>query len=124
MGGVEFKPEFQIGKNVSIQQNCHFTCANRIVIGEGTCILPQVLITDIDHIKEKGRSLNDTGIRVGEINIGSNCVIGMGARIMANGKHINIGDDVIIGANAVVTKDIPSNSIAVGIPAKIKSRME
>ena len=36
---------------------------------------------------------------------------------------IKIGDDVIIGSNAVVTNDVPSNSIAVGIPAQLKSRI-
>ena len=47
--------------------------------------------------------------------IGDNCFIGPGAKIF--GK-INIGDNVAIGANAVVTKDVPSNCTVVGIPAK------
>ena len=48
--------------------------------------------------------------------IGDNCVIGAGACIL--GK-IHIGDNVKIGANAVVTKDIPDNCTAVGVPAKV-----
>jgi len=48
--------------------------------------------------------------------IGSNCYLGAGCRILGN---IKIGDNVIIGPNAVVLTDIPSNSIAVGIPAKV-----
>lgn len=49
--------------------------------------------------------------------IGDNVQIGAGAKIL--GK-ITIGDNVRIGANAVVLTDVPSNCIAVGIPAKIK----
>lgn len=120
-GGVKknFSPTVRIENNVSIQQNCHITCANKIVIGSGTSVLPEVLITDIDHIKEVGKSVNDTGIRAGEVIIGNNCVIGMGARILSNGKRITIGNDCVIGANAVVTSCIPDGSIAVGIPARV-----
>ena len=48
--------------------------------------------------------------------IGNRVKISTGAKILG---PIKIGDDVVIGANAVVTKDIPSNSVAVGIPAKV-----
>ena len=48
--------------------------------------------------------------------IGDNCFIGPGAKIF--GK-INIGDNVAIGANAVVNKDVPSNVTVAGVPAKI-----
>ena len=55
----------------------------------------------------------------GNICIGNNVHIGVNAIILPN---VTIGDNVIIGAGAVVTKDIPSNSVAVGVPAKrIKS---
>lgn len=53
--------------------------------------------------------------------IGNRVFIGAGAIIL--GK-IAIGDDVIIGANAVVTKDIPNKSIAMGVPATIKMRKD
>lgn len=48
--------------------------------------------------------------------IGNNVTIYAGAKVF--GK-ITIGDDVVIGANAVVTKDIPSHSMVAGVPAKI-----
>ncbi len=49
--------------------------------------------------------------------IGNNVDIGAGAKLLGN---ITIGDNVCIGANAVVTRDVPSDSIAVGVPAQIK----
>lgn len=51
--------------------------------------------------------------------IGDNVVIGAGAKIIGS---VKIGDNVKIGANAVVVDDIPSNSIAVGVPARVISR--
>jgi serine O-acetyltransferase len=48
--------------------------------------------------------------------IGNNCYLGAGCRILGD---VKIGDNVIIGPNAVVLTDIPNNSIAVGIPAKV-----
>lgn len=50
--------------------------------------------------------------------IGHNVVIYPGAKILGN---VKVGNNVVIGANAVVTKDIPDNSVAVGIPAKVIS---
>lgn len=49
-------------------------------------------------------------------SIGNNVQLSTGSKILGN---IKIGDDVIVGANAVVIKDIPSNSVAAGIPAKV-----
>lgn len=111
-------PELIIEDYVAIGQNCHFTCARKIVIGEGTSILPEVLITDIKHICEKNKSLWDTGIEVGSVTIGKYVQIGMGARIMANGRDLVIGDNAIIGANSVVTQDVKEGVTVVGIPAR------
>jgi len=51
--------------------------------------------------------------------IGNSVDIGTGAKVLGG---ITVGDNVVIGANAVVLEDVPSNSIAVGVPARIKSR--
>lgn len=53
--------------------------------------------------------------------IGNNVFIGPGAVIVGN---ITIGNNVIIGANAVMTKDVPNNHYAVGVPAKINPRKD
>lgn len=50
------------------------------------------------------------------INIGDNCYISTGVTILA---PINIGDNVVIAAGAVVNKDVPSNCVVAGIPAKV-----
>lgn len=53
--------------------------------------------------------------------IGDNCYISPGVKII---KPVHIGNNVMIGANAVVTKDIPDDCIVVGIPAKIIKRFD
>ena len=57
----------------------------------------------------------------GGIHVGDNCVIGAGAVILG---HITIGNDVSIGANAVVNRDIPDHCMAVGVPARIIRKAE
>ena len=53
--------------------------------------------------------------------IGDNVLIGAGAKILG---PVKIGDNSMIGANAVVVKDVPKNSVAVGIPAKVTKKIE
>lgn len=77
-------------------------------IGKNCRILPNVMI---GSKFEKG--MPDEKVPV----IGDNVFIGTGAIIIGN---IQIGDNVIIAANSVVTKNVPNNSYAVGIPAEIK----
>lgn len=118
-----YSPEITIGNDVSIGQNCHITCANKVIIGNGVSILPNVLITDIEHEYVKDTSLRHTGLNVGSVEIGDYTTIGMGARILGR-KGIRIGKNVVIGANAVVVSDIPDDSVAVGVPAKVVKNLE
>ena len=111
-----YTPSLVIGDRTTVQQSCHITCANKIHIGVGVSILPNVLVTDIEHIYEPGKSIQETGIKIGEVLIGDYVTIGMGARILG-GKKIEIGKNSVIGTNAVVTHDIPPNSIVAGVPA-------
>ena len=59
--------------------------------------------------------------RVGRVNIGNNVFIGAESVVLPN---VNIGDNVVIGANSTVTKDIPSNSVYVGNPARFICTIE
>nr|WP_300840658.1 acyltransferase [uncultured Acetatifactor sp.] len=113
-----YHPEIKISDNVSIQQGCHITCANKVLIGSGTAILPYVLITDIEHMHIPGLSPRKTDLQVGEVIIGENVSIGMGARIIGK-QPIKIGDNAVIGANAVVVKSVEEGAIVGGIPAKV-----
>lgn len=93
-------------------------------IGDGT-VFGYGGIGVVVHTRSKiGKNcIIDQGVTIGgknrELNvpiIGSDVYIGAGAKILG---PITIGNNVVIGANAVVTKDIPDNCLAVGVPAKI-----
>lgn len=82
-----------------------------ITIGDNVTIAPRVhiLAHDASTCYELGHA------KIGKVTIGNNVFIGAESIVMPN---VTIGDNVIIGAGSVVTKDIPSNSVCVGNPAK------
>lgn len=114
-------PEMIIGNNISLGEYSHITCSNRIVIGDGLLTGRFVLITDNGHgrgvIEE--REICPLAREVyskGEIVIGKNVWLGDKVTVLPN---VHIGDNVVVGANSVVTKDLPSNVVVAGNPAKI-----
>ena len=115
-----YNPSIHIGNNTNIEQNCHITCANNVVIGRDVTILGYTCITDINHQYENiDEGILKQPLLVKETFIGDGSFIGMGSRIMAG---VKIGKHCIIGANAVVNKNIPDYCIAVGVPARIIKR--
>lgn len=117
---IKYNPRIVLCDRVSMQQNIHLTCANYIYIGENTAIAANVTITDIHHPYdniEKPIEMQD--LIVGEVIIGSDCKIYNNVVILSN---VHIGKHVTIGANSVVTRDIPDFCVAVGSPAYIIKR--
>lgn len=119
--GQSFDPEIFIGNNTSIGEDCHITAINRIVIGNDVLIGKKVTITDNSHGKTELEQLIIPPIKrplysKGPVIIGDNVWIGDKATILPN---VVIGKNSIIGANALVTKDVPENSVVGGVPAKI-----
>lgn len=117
---VDFNPLISLGDNVSIQQNCHITCAERIFIGSNTSIAANVTITDIDHPYTDIKVAPERQpIKVKPVAIGEDCKIYNNAVILYG---VKIGKHCVIGANTVVNRDIPDYCVAVGIPARIVKR--
>lgn len=85
-----------------------------IYIGENTLVASRTTILCHEHVKREDKDPRNPWVT--NTYIGKNCFIGVGATILPG---VKIGDEVIIGASSVVTKDIPSNSVAVGNPAKV-----
>ncbi len=112
-----------IGNNCSFNQNVIINASggDRIIIGDNVLIGPNVVIRAADHIfDDLDIPINMQGHTSGKITIEDNVWIGANATIT---RDVIIGRGSVIGAGAVVTKDIPSNSVAVGVPARvIKSR--
>lgn len=85
-----------------------------IHIGDNTLIASRSTILCHEHVKRDAKDPANPWVT--DTYIGKNCFIGIGAMILPG---VTIGDEVIVGANSVVTKDIPSNCVAVGNPAKV-----
>nr|WP_068892641.1 DapH/DapD/GlmU-related protein [Pedobacter panaciterrae] len=111
------------GSNIEINDYVHIAAAKKIIIGNNVLIASKVFISDINHGNYSGDSVdspdvppNKRKLSAKPIIIEDNVWIGEGVCVMA-GVRIGLGS--IIGASAVVTKDVPSNSIAVGNPARV-----
>jgi len=109
-------PKVYIGKNTVIGRHCMITAKNLIRLGDNVLIGAHVQIIDTNHGMKAGQIIREQKAEIGEVVIGNDVWIGAGAKILMN---CHVGDGAIIGANTVVTGDIPSNAIAVGIPARV-----
>ncbi len=110
---TECGKNIRVGKNVFINCGCHFQDHGGIFIGDGTLIGSYVVMATINHgLTPTERHTNIPS----PIHIGNNVWIGSHATILPG---ITIGDGSIVAAGAVVTHDVPPNTLAAGIPAKI-----
>ncbi len=120
-GEQRFKPEIIIGNNVIFQSDCHIGSINSIIIEDNVLLASRVYISDHYHGDLNFKDL-DTPPRLrdlsskGPVLIRRNTWIGEGVSIMPN---VTIGCNCIVGANSVVTKDVPDNAIVAGAPAQI-----
>lgn len=121
-----FTPTITIGDNCNIGEHTHISSINKIMIGNGLLTGRYVYIGDNSHggfTAEEATipPINRKLCSKGEIVIGNNVWIGDKVTILGG---VHIGDNVIVGANSVVTKDVPSNSIVAGIPAIIIKQLD
>ena len=107
-----------IGKNVFINACCKFQDQGGITIGDDVLIGHNVTLATLNHDQRPEFRQN---IYPKSIKIGNKVWIGSNATILAG---VTVGDGAIIGANALVTRDVPKNCIAVGIPAKVIKKIE
>lgn len=94
-----------IGKGLNIPHPGYIRVTSAVTMGENCTILPMVLF---------GRA---HPIEIAKIKVGNNCYFGVGSSVI--GDNLSIGNNVTIAAGAVVTKDIPDNVVAAGVPAKV-----
>lgn len=114
-GHLEIGPRSYIGQFTVI-------CAqDKIAIGSDCLIAEHVSIRDQDHRFELGLTTAKSGFTTAPIRIGNNVWIGAKAMIT---KGVTVGDNSVVGANSVVTHDVPPNTVVAGIPARILRGIE
>lgn len=105
----------EVGDNFFANYGCIILDVNKVKIGKNCFLAPNVGIYSATHPIRAEERYN--GVEYGfPITIGDNCWIGGGAVICPG---VTIGDNVVVGAGSVVAKDIPSNVVVAGNPAKI-----
>lgn len=122
---VDYGNNIYFGDNCEVNMNCTFLDDNRIVIGDHALIAPNVQIYTAFHPTNPydrfGEPREDGSFafcrtQTAPVIIGNRVWIGGGVIIMPG---VTIGDNVVIGAGSVVTKDIPSDVIAYGNPCRV-----
>lgn len=120
-GNSTYYPEIIFKNNVEIGDDAHISASNKIVLGHDVLIGKKVTIVDNSHGKNNLESLKLAPAKreiysSGPIIIDNGVWIGDKVTILAN---VHIGENAIIGSNAVVTHDVPANCIFGGIPARL-----
>ena len=120
---VWIEPDFrcEFGKNITIEDNVYINfgcvildCAE-VTIGANTLLGPNIGLYPVNHAIDAEERIH--GGCIGKpIHIGKNVWFGGDVKVLAG---VTIGDNTIIGTGSIVTKDIPSNVIAVGNPCKV-----
>ena len=109
-----------IGNNFTGNFNLTILDIKEVYIGDNVMIGPNTLITTVGHpLNPKGR--RDHLAQASEIHIGDDVWLGGNVTILPG---VTIGNNVVVGAGAVVSKDIPDNSLAVGVPARVVKEIE
>lgn len=126
IGDSLYCPEIILGDNVSIGDESQVTAINKIIIGNGVLTGKKVLITDNAHgqfndVDICKQPLDRVMFSKGPVVIKDNVWIGEKATILAG---VTVGTGCVIGANSVVTKDIPDFCMVAGTPAKIIKRLK
>lgn len=109
---TDFGKNITVGKNVFINACCHFQDQGGITLGDNCLVGHNVVFATLNHgfAPEERQSMLPAPIVVGRnVWIGSNSTILQG---------VTIGDNSIIAAGSVVTKDVPANAIVAGVPAR------
>lgn len=113
---VDDEARLRIGTYTFIGARSQFDVMSQVEVGDHTLIAPSCFICDHHH------GLGDAGLLIDQqpclsrpIFIGSDVWLGVGVAVLSG---VRIGDSAVVGAGAVVTRDIPARAIAVGVPAR------
>ena len=122
-GRILSEPEFRVGNRTFIGHGCHFAVGNSITIGDDVLIAGGCCVCDysghpVDPKKRiAGVQVDPSEVR--PVRIENKCWLGRGSTILPG---VTIGEGAVVGACAVVTKDVPPGTICVGNPSRVLSR--
>lgn len=113
----DFGKNITVGENVFINACCHFQDHGGVTLGDGCQIGHNVVFATLNH----GLLPEDRGTTYpAPIVLGKNVWVGSNATIL---QGVTIGDNTVVAAGAVVTKDVPADTIVGGVPARFIKRI-
>ncbi|MDE5601808.1 MAG: sugar O-acetyltransferase [Clostridia bacterium] len=115
---ADYGQNITVGKHVFINSGCCFQDQGGIEIGDKVVIGQQVVIATLNHDLSPEKRAN---MLPAPVKIGNGVWVGAHATILSG---VTVGDGAVIAAGAVVTKDVPANTVVGGIPAKIIKTIE
>lgn len=110
---TDFGKNIQVGNNVFINGGCHFQDQGGITLGDDCLIGHNVVFATLNHFIEPSERAS---LQPAPIVLGKNVWVGSSSTIL---QGVTIGDNAIIAAGSVVTKDVPANVIVGGVPARL-----
>jgi acetyltransferase-like isoleucine patch superfamily enzyme len=114
--------EVRIGAKTVIGQECTISAYQHVSIGRECVVADRVMLIDFDHgVVEVERPIRLQGIYKRDVHVGHNCWLGYGVCVL---RGVTVGNNAIVGTSAVVTRDVPENAVATGIPARVIRRRD
>lgn len=115
---ADFGKNISVGEGVFINACCHFQDHGGVILGDGCQIGHNVVFATLNHeLLPERRGVT----RPAPIVLGKKVWVGSNATIL---QGVTIGDNAIVAAGAVVTKDVPANTIIGGVPARVIKRID
>ncbi|KAM9886834.1 hypothetical protein OXX79_013968 [Metschnikowia pulcherrima] len=112
---VDYGFNVKLGKGFYGNFNLTFLDCTLIVIGDNVLVGPNCCFTTATHPTDPTQRLS--GLEYAKpIYIGNNVWVGAGVNVMPG---VTVGEGAVIGSGSVVTKDVPANTVVVGVPAKV-----
>lgn len=106
-----------VGDRTAINAECIITAMERVTIGSDVMLAPRVYVLDVDHsFDDRSLPISKQGYKICPVVIDDDVWVGTGVVICCG---VHIGHGAVIGANSVVTRDVPSYAIVGGVPAKV-----
>jgi len=109
--------EASIGAKTVIGQECTISAFQHVSIGRECIIADRVMLIDFDHgVVEVERAIRDQGIYKRDVRVGHNVWIGYGVAIL---RGVTVGDNSVLGTSTIVSRDVPANAVAAGVPVRV-----
>jgi len=109
--------EVRIGAKTVLGQECTISAFQHVSVGRECILADRVMLIDFDHgVVDAERPIRAQGIYKRDVRVGNNVWVGYAACFL---RGVTVGDNCIVGTSAVVTRDLPDDAVAGGVPARV-----